>query len=133
MLASGLCALLSSGAPDPFAAEIVAVPSRGVERWLTQQLSLVLGARPGGADGVCANVAFPGPGRLIADVVARVSGIDPRSDPWRPGRSVWPLLELIESSPAILRRPADRPAGVRTQRLAISPSSSTPTSPTGRP
>ncbi len=111
MLAGGLCGLLSSGAPDPFAPELVCVPSRGVERWLTQQLSLVLGARPGGSDGVCANVEFPGPGRLIADVVAGVSGIDPRTDPWRPGRSVWPLLELIESSPGLLRRPADLAGG----------------------
>ena len=96
---------------DPFAPEIVCVPSRGVERWLTQQLSLVLGARPGGFDGVCANVEFPGPGRLIADVVAGVSGIDPRSDPWRPGRSVWPLLELLESLPAVASRPPDLPRG----------------------
>ncbi len=114
MLAGGLCALLSDGEADPFAAEIVSVPSRGVERWLTQQLSLVLGARPGSFDGVCANVEFPGPGRLISDVVAGVSGIDPRSDPWRPGRSVWPLLELLESrrsGPVRASRPADLPGG----------------------
>jgi exodeoxyribonuclease V gamma subunit len=111
VLASGLAALLAGGEQDPFAAEIVCVPSRGVERWLTQQLSLVLGARAGGFDGVCANVEFPGPGRLISDVVAGVSGIDPRSDPWRPGRSVWPLLELLESAPAAVRRPADLPGG----------------------
>ncbi len=117
VLAGGLCALLASGAADPFAPEIICVPSRGVERWLTQQLSLVLGARPGGADGVCANVEFPGPGRLMAEVVAGVSGIDPRSDPWRPGRSVWPLLELIESSPTLVRRPADV-AGARPYSAA---------------
>ncbi len=111
MLAGGLCTLLAGGVQDPFAAEIVCVPSRGVERWLTQQLSLVLGARAGGFDGVCANVEFPGPGRLIAEVVAGVSGIDPRSDPWRPGRSVWPVLELLESAPAMLSRPADLPGG----------------------
>jgi exodeoxyribonuclease V gamma subunit len=111
VLSGGLAALLSGGAHDPFAPEIVCVPSRGVERWLTQQLSLVLGARPGGSDGVCANVEFPGPGRLIADVIAGVSGIDPRADPWRPGRSVWPLLELIESSPELLPRPAELVGG----------------------
>ena len=43
-------------------AEVVAVPTRGVERWLTQRLSAVLGASPGRADGVCANVEFPFPG-----------------------------------------------------------------------
>ncbi len=70
------------------------------------------GARPGGSDGVCANVEFPGPGRLVADVVAGVSGIDPRADPWRPGRSVWPLLELIESgAPRCLRAGRRTPQG----------------------
>ncbi len=111
------------------------MPSRGVERWLTQQLSLVLGARPGGFDGVCANVEFPGPGRLVADAVAGVSGIDARADPWRPGRSVWPLLELIESAaltwPAACRRSWQAGRG-RMRRRVTSPSCSTATSPTGR-
>ena len=102
VLAAALCAQLSMGTGDPFEAEIIAVPSRGVERWLTQQLSLVLGARAGLADGVCANVEFPGPARLVADVVAAVSGIEPRTDPWRPGRSSWPLLELIDGEPGLL-------------------------------
>jgi exodeoxyribonuclease V gamma subunit len=97
VLAGALAQLLNAGSEDPFAAEIVCVPSKGVERWLTQQLSLVLGARPGGFDGVCANVEFPSPGRLVADAVATVSGIPVRADPWWPGRSVWPLLELIEA------------------------------------
>ena len=97
VLAGALAQLLNLGSEDPFAAEIVCVPSKGVERWLTQQLSLVLGARAGGFDGVCANVEFPSPGRLIADAVAAVSGIAVREDPWWPGRSVWPLLELIEA------------------------------------
>ncbi|MCW2550208.1 MAG: exodeoxyribonuclease gamma subunit [Mycobacterium sp.] len=97
MLAGALAQLLNAGSEDPFAPEIVCVPSKGVERWLTQQLSLVLGARPGGFDGVCANVEFPSPGRLVAEAVASVSGIEVRGDPWWPGRSVWPLLELIEA------------------------------------
>jgi exodeoxyribonuclease V gamma subunit len=117
VLARGLCSLLASGAQDPFAAEIVAVPSRGVERWLTQQLALVLGARTGGTDGVCANVEFPGPARLISEAVAGVSGIDARSDPWRPGRSVWPLMELLESSPGIISSPG-RLAGGRPYAAA---------------
>ena len=99
--------MLANGGEDPFVPEVVCVPSRGVERWLTQQLSLVLGARPGGADGVCANVEFPGPGRLIAEAVGAVSGIDVRTDPWRAGRSVWPLLELIESDPKIVSVPSE--------------------------
>jgi exodeoxyribonuclease V gamma subunit len=114
VLASALCGLLSGAADDPFAPEIVCVPSRGVERWLTQQLSLVLGARPGAFDGVCANVEFPGPGRLVAEAVAAVSGIESRTDPWRPGRSVWPLLELIEADPGVLSGSLDAAVGAVT-------------------
>ena len=52
MLAGALGELLAAGAADPFAPDVVCVPSRGVERWITQQLSLVLGSREGGADGI---------------------------------------------------------------------------------
>ncbi len=118
VLASALSELLADGTDDPFAPEVISVPSRGVERWLTQQLSLVLGARPGGFDGVCANVEFPGPGRLVAEAVAAVSGIEARTDPWRPGRSVWPLLELIETDANALVKPASLPAGRSRQYSA---------------
>src|SRR5262245_39612674 len=79
-------------------AEIVAVPTRGVERWLTQRLSAVLGASPGRADGVCANVEFPFPGRLVNGAVATAAGVDLDTDPWVPARSVWPLLSVVASS-----------------------------------
>ena len=35
--------LLSVPIPDPMTPEVVAVPTRGIERWLTQQLSSRLG------------------------------------------------------------------------------------------
>ena len=66
-LADALAGLLSQSPADPFAPEIVAVPTRGMERWLTQRMSLVLGARDGRADGICANVEFPFPHRLVAE------------------------------------------------------------------
>ncbi len=78
-------------------AEIVAVPSRGIERWLTQQLSGRLGARHGHADGVCANVDFPFPGALVGRALATASGVDPDTDPWRPERSVWPLIDVVDA------------------------------------
>ena len=43
LLADGLGALLAKPLPDPFAEELVLVPARGVERWLSQRLSHVLG------------------------------------------------------------------------------------------
>src|SRR5215218_795703 len=97
-LADALRALLADPLPDPFAREIVAVPTRGIERWLSQRMSAGLGASPGRADGVCANVDFPPPGRMIADAVATASGIDPDADPWRPERAVWALLEIVDAS-----------------------------------
>ena len=97
-LIDALGALLAAPPDDPFAREVVAVPTRGMERWLTQRLSTRLGTAPGCADGVCANVEFPSPRRLVAGAVAAASGIDPESDPWLAERIVWPLLEVIEEA-----------------------------------
>jgi exodeoxyribonuclease V gamma subunit len=98
-LISALRDLLADPLPDPFAAEVVSVPTRGVERWLTQRLSTGLGASgPDRLDGICANVDFPGPRRLLGDAVAAASGIDPDKDPWLPERSVWTLLEVVDAS-----------------------------------
>src|SRR5947209_4550216 len=69
-----------------------------MERWLSQRLSASLGATAGRRDGVCANVLFPAPRRLIGDAIAAASGVDPDSDPWLPERSVWPLLDVVDQS-----------------------------------
>ncbi len=96
-LADGLAETLLEPLADPFAAEVVAVPTRGIERWLTQRLSTRLGTSGASrADGVCANVEFPFPARLIPGAVAAASGIDTDQDPWLPERSVWPLLEVVD-------------------------------------
>ncbi len=97
-LVDALGELLAAPPDDPFAAEVVAVPTRGMERWLTQRLSTQLGTATGRSDGVCANVTFPSPRRLVGDVVAAASGIDPDTDPWLAERIVWPLLEVIEDT-----------------------------------
>lgn len=97
-LADDLGDLLACPLADPFASEIVAVPTRGVERWLSQRLSHRLGNSPGGRDGVCAGVAFPAPRQIVDEAVAQALGADPRQDPWRTERSVWPLLAVIDSS-----------------------------------
>jgi exodeoxyribonuclease V gamma subunit len=97
-LADALAAILCEPPADPFAPEVIAVPTRGMERWLTQQLSARLGAGAGRGDGICANVDFPFPGRLIGGALAIASGIEPDDDPWPPERSVWPLLDVVERS-----------------------------------
>lgn len=100
--ADGLAAMLAELVADPLedalTPEVVAVPTRGVERWLTQRLSEHLGTSPGRRDGVCANIDFPFPGSVIGAALALAGGVDPRADPWSPERSVWPLLEVVEES-----------------------------------
>jgi len=93
---AALAALVAEPLPDPMAPEVVSVPTRGIERWLTQQLSAHLGATPGRHDGVCANIAFPFPGALVNGALARAAGADPDADPWLPERAVWPLMEVVE-------------------------------------
>ena len=95
-LVDGLGEVLREPPSDPFTPEVIAVPARGVERWVTQRLSHVLGTSTGEQDGVCANVRFPHPSALVADALARAAGIEPDDDPWSPDRLVWPLLETID-------------------------------------
>jgi exodeoxyribonuclease V gamma subunit len=97
-LAAALAALLREPPEDPLSFELVAVPTRGMERWLAQQLAARLGARPGRSDGVCAGIAFPSPAELTEEALAAASGIAPDEDPWRPERACWPLLEVLERS-----------------------------------
>src|SRR5579871_6141989 len=47
-LADGLAETLLAPLEDPFAPEVVAVPTRGIERWLTQRLSIRLRSEPNG-------------------------------------------------------------------------------------
>src|SRR3954447_23235869 len=96
-LADGLAGLLSDQLPDPFARELVVVPARGMERWLSQRLSHVLGAGPAG-DGVCAAVDFRSPGSLVAEL-REIGGSGIRDeDPWSPEALAWPLLEVVDAS-----------------------------------
>ncbi|MFF3223749.1 exodeoxyribonuclease V subunit gamma [Nocardia suismassiliense] len=108
VLADGLAELLATPLPDPFAAEVVAVPAKGVERWLTQRLSAVLGVSGAAAfapsfdaastDGVAANIQFPSPSGLVATALAAASGVRPEVDPWAGERVVWTLLRVIDAS-----------------------------------
>ncbi|XBB66998.1 exodeoxyribonuclease V subunit gamma [Nocardioides sp. WV_118_6] len=91
LLADELGGLLATPLDDPFASEVVVVPARGVERWLTQRLSHRLGTGARGGDGVCAGVRFLQPASLVGLLLGRE-----RDDPWHPDRLVWPLLATID-------------------------------------
>ena len=93
LLADALAGLLATPLDDPFAEELVVVPARGVERWLTQRLSHRLGVGARGGDGVCAGVRFLSPHSLVALLLGKE-----RDDPWDPDRLVWPLLDVVDAS-----------------------------------
>ncbi|HLR98816.1 exodeoxyribonuclease V subunit gamma [Mycolicibacillus parakoreensis] len=97
LLAERLGALLAVPPADPFTPDLVMVPARGVERWLSQRLSHLLGAGAAG-DGVCAGVQFRSPASLIAELAALtgITGADD-ADPWSPEALTWPLLEVIDA------------------------------------
>ena len=92
LLAESLADLLRTPLGDPFAKELVLVPARGVERWLSQRLSHRLGHAPGREDGVCAGVEFRSPASLIAEVTGTRD-----NDPWAPDALVWPLLGVVDA------------------------------------
>ncbi len=96
-LARALADVLATPLGDPFASEVVAVPAQGVERWLAQRLSHVLGAHNG--DGVCANVVFPSPASMLDDALQSVSAEHAETvERWAAKRSVWPLVDVIDAS-----------------------------------
>ena len=92
LLVTELAGLLRTPLPDPFEQDLVLVPAKGIERWLSQQLSHRLGAAAGREDGVCAGVEFRSPASLVAEVTGTVD-----DDPWAPDVLVWPLLDVIDA------------------------------------
>ena len=123
-LVHGLATILAKPPDDPFAPEVIAVPAKGVERWIAQRLSHVLGAASG--DGVCANVDFPWPSTMLDEALQASSPeLEAAVDAWTPTRVVWPLLEVIDACAATEPwcRPLARHLGVgnedRGRRLAV--------------
>ncbi|ADB32996.1 exodeoxyribonuclease V, gamma subunit [Kribbella flavida DSM 17836] len=93
VLADGLGELLATPLADPFAEELVVVPAKGIERWLSQRLAHRLGAAEGSGDGVCAGVRFTSPRSLVSAVL----GLD-QDDPWAADAMAWPLLAVLDES-----------------------------------
>ncbi|GAA4346361.1 exodeoxyribonuclease V subunit gamma [Angustibacter luteus] len=115
-LVEPLAGVLATPLDDPFAPDVVAVPTRGVERWLAQRLSHRLGAAPGEQDGVCANIGFGSPSRLVAGALSATLGLEPDDDPWRYDSLTWALLEVVD---AVAEEPW---AAVLARHLGLGPS-----------
>src|SRR4051794_8041356 len=96
-LVRALGEVLADPLADPFTAEVVSVPTPGVERWLAQRLAGQLGVGSAGGDGVCAGVEFPSLPRLVERALGTPE-TERLEDPWRPGRAVWPLLRVLDAA-----------------------------------
>ncbi|MCE5288366.1 MAG: exodeoxyribonuclease V subunit gamma [Nocardiaceae bacterium] len=94
-LVGGLAQLLAEPLRDPLAREVIAVPAKGVERWINQQLATVLGAQAN--DGIAANIDYSSPSRIVANLIATATGVDPDRDPWSADRLSWTVLEVVDS------------------------------------
>lgn len=84
-LTDSLGSILASPPDDPFALEVVSVPTAGVRDWLLQQLSLRLG--------VVANIEFAFPGRFNAAILGEPLQ---SSSPWDLDRLTWVVLDVLE-------------------------------------
>ena len=81
-LVSLLCDELATPLDGPFSPEVVAVPTRGIERWLTQRIASSLPGL-GAGDGICANVEFPSPRLLVRDVLLTVPALEESVAAWQ--------------------------------------------------
>jgi exodeoxyribonuclease V gamma subunit len=121
-----LCDLLAKPLDDPFAPELVAVPTRGIERWLTQRIASELGLR-GAGDGVCANVRFPSPHDLVHGVLQSVPDLAASAEAWHRPALVAALVEAIDAHVdqpwmRLVARHLDGPGGARAahpDRLSV--------------
>lgn len=105
VLADELANVLVTPLADPMAPEVVAVPARGVERWLSQRLATRLGVSVSGTpnrattDGIAANIDFTSPAALTDAVVGHAvpdqDGTAARA--WQPSALVWPVLDVLDT------------------------------------
>ncbi len=95
-LCDALAALLESPLSDPFAAEVVAVPTAGIRDWLQQQLALRLGAS-GHRNGISANIEMPFPGGFIARALDQSAAA---TNPWDIDQLTWSVLRVLQSPSA---------------------------------
>lgn len=102
-LLDALTGVVEPPLPDPLQPECIVVSSRGMNTWLSMQLSERLGVWAGGQ--------FPFPRRFVDDLFAKVA---PQGPAWTdPQQLLWPILaelpELLRTPPFIeLRRFVER-------------------------
>lgn len=94
-LLAGLVELLGSGQPDPFAPNLVVVPSKGMGRWITLRLAE--------SQGICANVQFPLPAAFLWQLLRTCFGDLPERSAFAPEVLVWRIMDWL-GAPANLEK-----------------------------
>jgi exodeoxyribonuclease V gamma subunit len=98
-LADALAQVVARRSAEALTPECIVVQSRGLERWLAQELASRLG--------IWANPDFPFPRRLVLRALAGALGDgEADADPYQPERLLWSIAALL---PAHLQRPAFAP------------------------
>ncbi len=93
-LADQLSKRLGTPLPDPMMAELVAVPSVGMQRWLRLRLAATLGASAGDrGDGIAANIQMPFPGILRSRLFT--ADLGDQEDPWRLGPLAFAVHHVL--------------------------------------
>jgi exodeoxyribonuclease V gamma subunit len=121
-LVARLCDELARPGGGLFDTELVAVPSRGIERWLTQRIASGMAQR-GAGDGICANVEFPSPRRLVHRVMETVPDLAGSALAWEGPALTAQLIETIDAHldqpwMGLLARYLDTEAGSGSNRMA---------------
>jgi len=109
-LVDALAGVLVDSLDDPFTPEVVAVPTQGIERWLTHRLSSVLGASPTAMTASAPTSSSPSP-------CAWSAWPSPQPPGWilTPNAGCTRLSAGVGTSGAQLASPA-RTAGYRAER-----------------
>ncbi|MDQ5987974.1 MAG: RecBCD enzyme subunit RecC [Syntrophus sp. SKADARSKE-3] len=95
ILVHELAGLLSTPLSNPLNKEIVVVQSKGMQRWVSLELAR--------RHGICANMQFPFPSRLVADVFRNtIPEASANDNPFDPAAMTWSVMEIL---PALLSRP----------------------------
>ena len=92
-LVDALCDVAALPLDDPFTSEVIAVPTRGIDRWLTQRIASTLAER-GIGDGIAANIEFPFPHGFVTDVLEQTPETARSLEAWS-DRAVVSHLERI--------------------------------------
>lgn len=117
-LVRGLAEVVQLPSPDPLEQEVIVIQSRGMQRWLVQELARLTKGKG------FANARFPFPNAIVDEVLSAVLGATPRADLFAPELLTWRIMRHLPSrlsAPAfdILRNYlGDEPSGLKGIQLA---------------